>query len=129
MALIGRVFEEYGFVWDPPAEVPDLLDGFPGRYAAPAGAFWVSEEAGRVVGSVGVERLDTGTAELHRLYVDPGLRRRGLGLALVAAVQDWCREAGIPRLTLWSDTRFDRAHALYARRGFVREESASYPAT
>ena len=37
VALIGRVFEEYGFVWHAATEVPDLLDAFPGPYAAPAG--------------------------------------------------------------------------------------------
>src|SRR5262249_2911110 len=74
----------------------------------------------RVVGSVGVERTADGAAELHRLYLDPDLRGKGLGRALVAAVLGWCRAHAIPRLTLWSDTRFDRAHALYQRVGFER---------
>jgi hypothetical protein len=66
IALIGRVFAEYGFVYDPAVEVPDLLR-FPAHYEAPRGAFFVVRQGGVVVGSVGVERLDADTAELHRL--------------------------------------------------------------
>jgi RimJ/RimL family protein N-acetyltransferase len=117
--LIGRVFAEYGFVWDPAREVPDLF-AFDGHYAAPHGAFWVIRAGDDVVGSAGVERLPDGDAELHRLYLDRDLRGRSLGRALVEAVLDWCRAAGIGRLVLWSDTRFDRAHALYERMGFLQ---------
>jgi GNAT superfamily N-acetyltransferase len=75
---------------------------------------------GTVVGSVGVERLPDGQAELHRLYLDAALRGRGCGRALVETVLAWCRQAGVRRLTLWSDTRFDRAHRLYERMGFTQ---------
>lgn len=117
--LIGRVFAEYGFVFEPDVEVLDLL-AFERHYAPPCGAFFVVRERGEVVGSVGVERLPDGAAELHRLYLDPHLRGRGIGRALVEAVIAWCRAEVIRHLILWSDTRFDRAHALYERMGFVR---------
>ena len=119
ITLIGQVFVEYGWIWDPPAEVPDLLD-FDAHYAEPRGAFWVVIEGGRVVGSVGVDRRPIG-AELHRLYLEPGQRGRGLGEALVARVLDWCRARAIARIELWSDTRFEHAHRLYVRLGFHRD--------
>ncbi len=117
VALIGRVFAEYGFVYDPSVEVPDLL-AFARHYGPPRGAFFVVRQAGRVVGSVGVERLDPDSAELHRLYLDAALRGRGTGRALVETVLDWCREQRVSRLVLWSDTRFEQAHRLYERMGF-----------
>ena len=119
VALIGRVFAEYLFVYVPAEEVPDVLE-LERHYAAPHGAFWVVRENDRVIGSVGVERLDATTAELHRLYVDAHARGRGLGQALVDAVFGWCRSEGLTRLVLWSDTRFAHAHALYERMGFRR---------
>jgi putative acetyltransferase len=119
IALIGRVFAEYGFIYHPPTEVPDLL-AFADHYQPPQGAFFVVRQDGRIVGSVGVERIHAGTAELHRLYVDADVRSRGMGQALVEAVLDWCRTQRIGRLVLWSDTRFDRSHRLYARMGFRR---------
>ena len=119
VALIGQVFVEYGWIWDPPTEVPDLLD-FDAHYAAPRGAFWVVIDGGRVVGSIGVDLRPIG-AELHRLYLDTAQRGRGLGEALVALVLDWCRARSIQRLELWSDTRFEHAHRLYERLGFRRD--------
>ena len=117
--LIRRVFVEYGWIWDQAAEVPDLLRWTP-RYEPPHGAFYVIREAGLVVGSAGVDRVDVRTAELHRLYLDPGLRGRGFGDALVDTIVAWCREHGLPRIVLWSDTRFEHAHRLYLRKGFHR---------
>ena len=120
VALIGRVFAEYAWIWDPPTEVPDLLD-FDAHYAAPHGAFWVVIDGGRVVGSAGVDRRGPALAELHRLYLEPGQRGRGLGEALVRRVLEWCRAEAIARLELWSDTRFEHAHRLYLRLGFRRD--------
>jgi putative acetyltransferase len=120
VALIGRVFVEYGWIWDPPTEVPDLLD-FDAHYAAPHGAFWVVTENRRVVGSAGVDRRGPGLAELHRLYLEPDQRGRGLGEALVERVLAWCRAESVARLELWSDTRFEHAHRLYLRLGFHQD--------
>jgi GNAT superfamily N-acetyltransferase len=119
VALIGRVYREYGFVYDPRVEVPDLLD-FDTHYAPPQGACFVVRDGETIVGSVGVERLDERRAELHRLYLDAELRGRGTGRALAEAVLAWCRARGIGHLILWSDTRFDLAHRLYTRMGFTR---------
>jgi GNAT superfamily N-acetyltransferase len=124
--LIGRVYVEYGFVYVPEVEVPDLFR-FDQHYAAPRGAFFVVREDTVVVGSVGVERLDDGAAELHRLYLDAHLRGRGTGKALIEAVLEWCRAQKISRLILWSDTRFDQAHRLYERMGFRQTGERTLP--
>jgi GNAT superfamily N-acetyltransferase len=123
--LIGRVFAEYGWIWDPAVEVPDLLrwEG----YEPPHGAFFIIRDGERVAGSVGVDRVDAGTAELHRLYLDPHLRGQGLGEALVDAILDWCRAQRLVRLVLWSDTRFEHAHRLYERKGFRRTGERELP--
>jgi GNAT superfamily N-acetyltransferase len=115
--LIGRVFAEYGFLYDPAVEVPDLLD-FERHYQPPHGGFFVLRRDQVIAGSVGIERLGDGTAELHRLYLDAALRGQGTGQALVEAALRWCRAEGVSHLILWSDTRFDRAHRLYDRMGF-----------
>jgi GNAT superfamily N-acetyltransferase len=119
IALIRRVFEEYGFVWEPETEVADLLD-FGRHYVAPHGTFFVARAQGGVVGSVGVHRLDDGRGELKRMYVDPRQRRQGVGQALAEAALAWARAEGLREIVLWSDTRFDRAHRLYERLGWVR---------
>jgi putative acetyltransferase len=117
--LIGEVYTEYGFIFEPAEELTDLF-AFERHYVEPHGAFFVARQNGRIVGSIGVERLATNRAELHRLYLEKNLRGYGFGRALVEAAIAWCREKGITHLMLWSDTRFDRAHALYERMGFQR---------
>jgi len=124
--LIGRVFVEYGWIWEPAAEVPDLLR-WARHYEPPHGAFFVVREGERIVGSVGVDRVGDSTAELHRLYLDPAMRGRGLGEALVNTIVDWCRTHGVARLVLWSDTRFTHAHRLYLRTGFRQTGERELP--
>jgi N-acetylglutamate synthase-like GNAT family acetyltransferase len=126
IALVGRVYAEYGFRWEPALEVPDLFR-FDQHYVAPRGGFFVVRDGGRVVGSAGVELLDARSAELHRLYLDAALRGRGTGRALVEAVLAWCRGRDVARLVLWSDTRFDRAHTLYTRLEFQRTGERTLP--
>jgi putative acetyltransferase len=127
LALLARIWREYNFVWAPEIEFPDLFD-FDAYYAAPRGAFWVvRDDAGRVVGCVGVDRVDTDTAEIHRVYLDAHLRGRGLGRMLVETALAWARQHGFARMVLWSDTRFTQSHRLYDRMGFVRLGERTVP--
>ena len=123
--LIHRVFDEYGFIWDPEDEFWDLLreeQAFP--YRSPIGAMWVMrDDEGTVVGSIAAERVDGPTVELHRLYLDAHLRGQGLGRRLFETGVDWARDHGAWRIELWSDARFEDAHRLYERLGYVKTES------
>ena len=92
-----------------------------GRYYADhAGAFWVAEADGRVVGMIAIRRLDGSAAEICRLYVEPSLHGGGLGNALLDQAEAYAIATGAARLVLWSDTRFDRAHRFYEKRSYVR---------
>ncbi|MCY3559507.1 MAG: GNAT family N-acetyltransferase [Chloroflexi bacterium] len=123
--LIHRVFDEYGFIWDPEDEFWDLLSeehAFP--YRSPIGAFWVMrDKSDAVVGSIAANRIDGPTVELHRLYLDAHLRGQGLGRRLFETAVAWAREHGAGRIELWSDTRFEDAHRLYERLGYVKSDT------
>jgi len=113
IALIARVYGEYpGCILDVDREEPALR--------APASSFdrfWVVEEGQHVVGCVGCA-LAKPVAELKKLYLDAGMRGRGLGRDLIALVEETARASGAERIDLWSDTRFKTAHAVYERCGF-----------
>jgi putative acetyltransferase len=127
LALLARIWREYHFVWAPEIEFPDLF-AFDAYYAAPRGAFWVvRDDAGRVVGCVGVDRVDARSAEIHRVYLDAHLRGRGIGRLLVETALDWARRNGFTRMVLWSDTRFTQSHRLYERMGFTRLGERTVP--
>ena len=118
--LIGGVFAEYpGCVLDLPGLDADLHQPATTAMATGAG-WWVLEEDGRIVATIGAGRLaDDGSVELKRLYVAPGHRRRGLARGLVALVEADARQRGATSIELWSDTRFLDAHALYTSLGYA----------
>ena len=60
-----------------------------------------------------------GRAWLAQLWVDPSVRRAGLGLQLIEAVAGWARERDVVALELSVTTNNPGAAALYARAGFV----------
>jgi ribosomal protein S18 acetylase RimI-like enzyme len=67
-----------------------------------------------------------GTAHLAQLVVDPVLRRRGMGRALLQLVTRQVREAGANRLTLIVGEGNNSARTLYAGAGFSRAATFLY---
>jgi putative acetyltransferase len=119
--LLALCFADYpGCYVDPHADLADLK--VPGRsFAARDGGFFVVEDGrGRVGACVAVDFPHEGVAELHRLYVRPDLRGRGLGERLVRHIEELARRQRAERVVFWSDTRFVAAHGLYARLGYRR---------
>lgn len=119
--LLALCFADYpGCYVDPHDDLTDLRA--PGTsFAEKGGAFWVIEdERGRVAACIAIDYPEPGIGELHRLYVRPDRRRRGLGATLLAWAEDHARARSATRIVFWSDTRFATAHALYERLGYRR---------
>ena len=86
----------------------------PGR-----GALLVATVDGEVVGCGAVRRLDDTDAEIKRMYVTPSFRGRGIGRALLAALESEARSLGATRLVLETGERLFEAITLYERTGFT----------
>jgi putative acetyltransferase len=119
LALIGSVFVEYGLTFEPGGYDADLTR-IPRAYLEPGGAFWVLDEEHAVRGTIGVLPVGPHEIEIKRVYLDPSLRGRGWGRALVEHALGWASAHGHRRVRLWSDVKFTRSHALYERLGFLR---------
>jgi putative acetyltransferase len=121
--LIAICYADYpGCFVDPHDDLPDLRAPST-SYDRTGGAFWaVEDERGRVCACVAVDFPESETAELHRLYVRPDQRGRGLGSRLVHQAEAHARSKGASRIVLWSDTRFVTAHRLYTRLGYVKAQ-------
>ena len=119
--LIGACFAEYpGCVLDVDGEIPELRR-IASHFAERGGRFWVVEQAGAVVASIGwLPSADGGAVELCKLYVAVRARRHGLAHLLCERVEQAGRERGAAYVELWSDTRFETAHRLYEKRGYAR---------
>jgi putative acetyltransferase len=84
------------------------------------GAFLVAYLNDLAVGCGAVRRLDEKTAEIKRMYVDPSVRNRGIGRALVEALEREARLAGLTTIVLETGTRLASAIKLYEAMGYAR---------
>ncbi len=120
--LIALCFAEYpGCYVDPHDDLPDLLRPASAN-AAKNGCFWVLEDGrGHVGACVSIDFPQPGTAELHRVYVRPDLRRHGLAERLVKLAEEAARARDARLIFFWSDTRFETAHRFYERLAYRRD--------
>jgi GNAT superfamily N-acetyltransferase len=100
------------------------IERIPSYYGERQGSFWVMTEGSDIVGMFGLERSDSAAAELRRMYVDPGARRRGVGRELLAFAEAVAREDGCARMILSTSELQQAAISLYRNSGYriVREE-------
>ena len=84
------------------------------------GAFLVAYLDQAAVGCGAVRRLDETTAELKRMYVEPSVRGRGIGRALVEALEREARLLGVTGIVLETGTRLAPAIQLYEGMGYAR---------
>lgn len=84
------------------------------------GTFLVARDGGRAVGCGAIRVLDPTTAEVKRMYVESTERGRGVGRAVLTALEEAARQLGVQRLVLETGTYQYAAIALYERAGFVQ---------
>ena len=96
---------------------PDGLDAR--QLAAPHGTFVVAWSGPDPVGCGALRRADERVGEIKRMYVRPAWRRRGVGRAVLLAVEARARDLGYERLILETGTRQPEAVRLYARAGYA----------
>lgn len=90
------------------------------QVSAGDGAFMIAHLDDMPVGCGAVRRLDEATAEIKRMYVDPSVRGRGIGRALVEALEREARVLGVTRIVLETGTRLAPAIKLYEAMGYTR---------
>jgi predicted GNAT family N-acyltransferase len=77
----------------------------------------VAYDGGRLVGTCRLV-FDHGIARLGRMAVEPDLRGRGIGAAVLAEAEREARREGAERIRLHAQTS---ARSLYERAGFARQ--------
>jgi putative acetyltransferase len=82
------------------------------------GAFLIARVDGEAVGCGAVRRIEDGVAEIKRMYVRTTARGRGIGGAILAALEAEARGLAVSRLVLETGVRQPEALALYRRFGF-----------
>jgi putative acetyltransferase len=84
------------------------------------GAFVVARDGDRAIGCGAVRLLDSTTAEVKRMYVEPDHRSRGVGSAVLASLEAAARQLGAQRLVLETGVHQQASISLYRRAGFTQ---------
>ena len=92
----------------------------PDSLRQPGVVFLVARLDAQVVGCGALIDQAGEYGELKRMYVRPGCRRAGIGVALLAALTAYARERGLRALRLETGIAQPEALALYERAGFRR---------
>jgi ribosomal protein S18 acetylase RimI-like enzyme len=100
------------------AVTEDTEDGV--RQAIDAGALLVAEVDGRLVGTL-IAGWDGWRGSLWRLAVEPAVRRRGVGRALVEAGEARLRGLGAVRITALVGREEDEAGAFWEATGYSED--------
>jgi len=86
--------------------------------SAPEVSFLAARCDGVAAGCVALRCLSTTRGEIKRMFVRPALRRRGVGRALLEAVESDARARGLSELLLETGVNQPEAIGLYRRSGF-----------
>ncbi len=80
--------------------------------------FVVAEDEGRIVGSIAINGLPDGTAQLRWYLLHPDARGAGLGKKLLDSAISFCKQQGFKSLSLWTISELKTAAQLYRQAGF-----------
>jgi GNAT superfamily N-acetyltransferase len=118
----GEIYaREYG--WDTSFEA--LVARIAADYAAgdelARRAAWIAESDGQRAGCIFCVPADgdEDVAQLRLLLTLPSARGRGVGATLVRTCMDFARQAGYPRMRLWTQDVLAAARRIYLASGFT----------
>lgn len=115
-ALVAQLNEELAARYPEPGANHFRLD--PEEVGPGRGAFLLARWGEQAVGCGALRILEPGTAELKRMFALPSARRRGIGRAILRALEDEARRLGVTRLVLETGICQEEAVALYRAHGF-----------
>jgi putative acetyltransferase len=70
------------------------------------------------VGCGAFKEYNDQSVEIKRMYVQPGLRGQGIGLAILEQLENWAAETGYGNCVLETGKRQPEAIALYQKAGY-----------
>ena len=124
---LAPLFDAYRRFYEQPGDIALASEYLHARMERRESTILVAEAEGQLLGfcqlyptwcSVAAARIFV----LYDLFVDEGVRRAGVGRALMRAAQDFGRQAGAVRLDLSTARTNARAQALYESLGWQRDD-------
>jgi ribosomal protein S18 acetylase RimI-like enzyme len=101
----------------------DLFDeeirSLPGAYGPPRGALYLAVEGVTPIGCGALRPVEPRTAEIKRLFVQPGYRGSHLGRRITRVLLNRARKLGYHRVVLDTLPKMEAAIAIYRKMGFA----------
>jgi putative acetyltransferase len=116
-SLVFGILEEYGLRGEPGAKDADLASVVD-SYIAPGGAFEVMVVGERVIGTLGLFRMQAHECELRKMYLHADFRGLGLGKKLLQHGIETARSLGFCTIMLETIAPLREAIGLYHAFGF-----------
>lgn len=118
--------QEFGWNHEFEALVADIAAKFIRDFDPAHERSVIAEKDGRPVGCAFVVRDSAKVARLRLVLVEPETRGSGLGRMLVRECENFAREKGYSRMTLWTHDVLVAARAIYASEGYRLVEEERY---
>lgn len=119
--ILGVLTREYPF--DRSAYSDSDLERIGRVYGGKNDSFFVIDDAGQILGTVGVKEESKEDAILRRLFVDLKSRKRGYGTELLDKAIEFCRAKGYKRMIFRCTDRMADAMRLCMKKMFKETES------
>jgi len=82
--------------------------------------FWLAVDSNnRVIGMVGTKTESNTDMWLKRLFIEPSLKSKGIGSALLTTAESYAKSKGILRLHTQFSYDFIEAALFYPSKGFI----------
>lgn len=118
--ILSILTKEYPF--DKSAYSDSDLYDLNGTYSGPRDNFFVLDDNGEIIGTVGVKEDTKESALLRRLFVDPAHRRKGYGELLMNEALRFCQDKGYNHVVFRTTSRMIHAIELCKKKGFKKIE-------
>ena len=121
------LFDAYRQFYEQPTDLDAARAFLAERLSQDESVVFVAEQNGRAVGFTQLYPSFTSTLlapiyVLNDLFVDPNVRKMGVGTKLLDAAADFARSVGAVRLTLSTATTNTTAQSVYEQNGWKRDE-------
>lgn len=124
--VIRHVLIEMGVPKVGTAYEDKALDSMCETYDEPRKAYFVAEDAGKVIGGAGIAPLKAGEAticELQKMYFLREARGRGIGSKMMDVCLDFAKAQGFAKCYLETMPYMKAARKLYHKTGFIPLEA------
>lgn len=125
--LIKTVCREYKVDWPGTVYTDQTTNNLYRLFQKPGSAYWVAEEAGKLLGGCGIyptDGLPVNYAELVKFYLLPGSRGKGIGKKLMTKSFVSAIALGYEHLYLKTIPEFNTAPEVYEKSGFKLLDTA-----